>query len=101
MESQHFKKSFFISLIYVSIGTIAVLSMYPGSFLSGDWMVFVLLATLPVNFISVGVMYADSTAVGTVLIIQIAFFFLCWFIINYILKIREEKSNNQIPPPSS
>jgi hypothetical protein len=87
------KKSFFISLAYVGLGTISVLSSYPSSPLYGNWVIFTIFITLPVNFISVGVMIADSTAFGFVLIIQLFYFLIFWLIVYYILKGRSKKVN--------
>jgi Trk-type K+ transport system membrane component len=85
--------SFFISLVYVGLGTICVLCLRPNPPLDGNWMIFALLITLPVNFISVGIMYADSTAIELVLIIQLIYFLLFWLILYSILKRRSKKRN--------
>ncbi len=85
------KMSFFISLAYVGLGTISVLSIYPSSPLYGAWVVFALLITLPVNFISVGIMYTNPTASGIVVIIQVIYFLLFWLILYSILKRRAQK----------
>jgi hypothetical protein len=81
-----FKKSLLIALVYVGLGTISVLSIYPSSPLYGSWVIFVLFLTLPVNFISVAVMYSDSSAFESILIIQLFYFFVFWFILYYIMK---------------
>lgn len=44
---RHAKNTFFISLAYVGLGTISVLSMYPGSPLFGNWVIFAVLVTYP------------------------------------------------------
>ena len=85
------KKSFLISLIYVGLGTICVLPILNNTFLDGDWLIFVLFLTLPVNFISVGIMYAEPDAIGLILVVQVAYFLLFWFIIYRILKQRNKK----------
>jgi hypothetical protein len=82
-------KSFFISLAYVGLGTICVLSVYPPFY--RDWILVGLIITLPANFISFGIMYSNSTAYGTVLIVQLFSFFLFWFIVYGVLKIRSKK----------
>ena len=88
---QHIKRSLIISLVYVGLGTISVLSMYPDSPLFGSWVIFALFITLPVNFISIGVMYADPKAIVLVLIIQLAYFLLFWFIVYSIIKRRYKR----------
>jgi len=78
-------KSLFISLAYVGLGTISVLSVYPSSPLSGDWVVLAMLITLPVNFISAAIVYASSSATELVLVVQFFYFLICWLIVYFIL----------------
>jgi hypothetical protein len=95
------KISFFISLAYVGLGTISVLSIYPSSPLYGSWVTFALIITLPVNFISVGIMYTDPTAIALILIVQLGYFLLFWFIVYRFLKSRAKKkdtTSNSLPP---
>lgn len=91
------QKSFWISLAYVGLGTITVLSIYPSSPIYGDWVVISLLITLPVTFISVGIMYSDATAHESVLVVQLIVFLVFWLILYTIMKKRAGKKN-QTPP---
>jgi len=93
---RHAKNAFFISLAYVGLGTISVLSMYPGSPLFGNWVIFAVLVTLPVNFISVGIMYTDSTAFGIVIVVQLVYFLLFWFLLYRVMKRRHESHGDII-----
>ena len=85
--------SFLVSLVYVGLGTISVLCLAPNPPLDGDFMIIILALTLPVNFISVGVMYADSSATRIVLIIQMVYFLIFWLIVYFILKRRRRLQN--------
>nr|WP_320036971.1 hypothetical protein [uncultured Bacteroides sp.] len=52
-----FKKSLIISIIYVGLSILALLAIYPGSSFNGAWCWFVLELTLPVSFLSFGLIY--------------------------------------------
>ena len=91
--SHNIKKSFLVTLVYVGVGTLCVLPnpyFRDSEFLS-DLMTFLMLATLPVNFVSLGIMYADQNAVTSILIVQLVFFFVFWLISFLILKRRTIK----------
>jgi hypothetical protein len=91
------KKSFFISLLYVGLGTISlVINPHTASETISDLGTILVFITLPVNFISVGIMYADSNAIGTVLLVQSVVFVLFWFIVYLILKMRLRKQKTNI-----
>ena len=76
-------KSFYISIGYVGIGTVALFSMSPGSPLYFDWIVLINILTMPVCFLGFGILYGGGNeslliALGA----QIVVFFIFWFIIN-------------------
>ncbi len=85
-------RSLIISFIYVGLGTIAVLGVYPSSpFNAGlltDWGIFF---TFPVTFVSFGIAFADSSAHQQILIVQLIVFFLFWAIIYFTLSKDLEK----------
>lgn len=68
--------AYLISFIYVGIGTVAVLSEYPSSPLSGEWVPPVLFFTLPVSALGVGIMNAGPGLEIWVLLAQLFIFFL-------------------------
>jgi len=89
------KKSFFISLLYVGLGTISVLCLGPNhssnEFIDGV-LTIILFATIPVTCISFGIMYT-SPNYGAVLIVQSVVFLLFWLIVFAILD-RKNKTNS-------
>jgi hypothetical protein len=100
LTQKHIKISFFISLAYVGLGTICVLPIFRDTILDGDWRVYATLLTLPVNFISVAIMYAGlPTAITLIIIVQLTYFLLFWFIVYQIIRRKAKKKN--IPPLSS
>ncbi|WP_428328326.1 hypothetical protein [Mucilaginibacter sp.] len=74
-------KSSLISLAYVALGTVAVLSSYPSSPLYGEWVLPTTLITFPVSIWSFGIMFADSHAFWLVIIVQSIVFFIFWLIL--------------------
>jgi len=84
------KRAFIISFLYVFIGTISVLSVYPEAPLYGDWVIVALLLTLPVAFISLGVMYMDASAFGLVILIQLIVFCVLWYVLYRVLDKRKK-----------
>jgi hypothetical protein len=87
VKNKAIKNSFIIAFLYVGLGTITVLSVYPNSPLYGDWIYIGLLLTLPVSIISFALMFADSNGYFFVLIIQTLTFLLFWFVLyRYLLK---------------
>jgi hypothetical protein len=73
-------RSFLYAFLYVLLGTIALLSLYPSTPLHGDWAYWALFFTFPVTVISFAVMYADSDATALVLIVQVIMFLITWLI---------------------
>ncbi|MDB5143871.1 MAG: hypothetical protein JWQ66_2584 [Mucilaginibacter sp.] len=88
------KKSFLITLLYVGLGTISVLCLGPNSPSSefiNDLLTLILFVTIPVTFISIGIMYS-SPNYDAVLIVQSIIFLLFWLIVFSILN-RKNKIN--------
>lgn len=81
-------KSFLIVFLYVGMGTVALLFLNSSSIL----VPIGLLLTIPVTFISFGVVYiegGDSTML--VLIVQMFMFLLTWLIVYGVLSKRLRK----------
>ena len=76
LQTKAKNNSFIISLIYVGIGTIAVLCSYPPYY--GDWVLFALLITFPVSIFSFGIMIAGEYYT-IVIIIQLIIFLVFWY----------------------
>jgi hypothetical protein len=74
-------KSFIISLAYVGLGTVSVLSGYPSSPLYGSWVLPAIVLTLPVSVFSFGIIFSDSNAFGSVLIVQSIVLLVFWFLL--------------------
>jgi hypothetical protein len=91
------KKSFFITLIYVGIGTICVLfsglKSPQNEFIDGV-MTFIMLITIPVTCISFGIMYS-SPNYSAVLIVQSVVFLLFWLIAFLILNRKRKTTQTE------
>lgn len=82
-----YKKSLVFSICYVGFATIALFSMYPESFLHGDWALMSLLITFPVSILSFGLIYSGvENAQLIILVIQIVMFLLTWYLSYRFLK---------------
>ena len=86
-------KSYLISFFYVGFATLSLLSMYPDDFLYGGWVTWAILLTLPVNFIGLGVLYADPEQHAIVFLIQLFVFIVTgWLTFRVFFKRRILKS---------
>ncbi|GGD36394.1 hypothetical protein [Flavobacterium orientale] len=88
------KLAFVISLIYVSLGTLSICSVYPKDFFYGNWSLYGLLITFPVSVISFGYRYAESDSLIPVFIIQIAMFILTFLILSKFIKSKKQNHIN-------
>ncbi len=86
------KLAFNISLFYVALGTLTVCSVYPKDLFYGDWSLYGLLLTFPVSIFSFGFRYAEADLLYPVFIIQLAMFFITFFILS--LFIKEKKTTD-------
>ena len=78
-----------ISVIYVGLGTVAVLCVYPPYY--GDWVLLALLLTFPVTILSFGVMYGSSDSFLIVLTIQSIMLILTWLVVYQMLQAKSRK----------
>lgn len=79
--------SYLMAFLYVGLGTLSVLSMYPDNLFYGEWVMWTLLFTLPVNFVSWGILYSDPSQHIVVIFIQIAIFILVgWLLFKLLFK---------------
>ncbi|KOS07844.1 hypothetical protein AM493_18615 [Flavobacterium akiainvivens] len=65
-------KAFLISLIYVGLGTLAVMCTYPPYY--GNWVLILAIVTLPVSIFGFSVMLAGKYYIYSLLIQVIVFF---------------------------
>jgi len=90
------KKSFFITLAYVGIGTAALMGLGlngdSGEFISG-LLTIILFITIPVTCISFAIMYSNANAFGVVLLVQSIMFLLFWLILFLIIYKRIKKKS--------
>lgn len=67
------------------LATVAILCSYPPYY--GDWVLLVLLLTLPVSVLGFGIMYAGPEYYLIVIGIQLIIFFVVWRLLyRYLLK---------------
>ena len=79
----------------MGFATVALFSMYPESFLHGDWALMSLLITFPVSILSFGLIYSGvENAQLIILVIQIVMFFLTWYLSYKFLKGKKYKNWN-------
>lgn len=76
-----YKQSLIISVLYVGLSTIALLSTYPDSYFHGEWTIYALFFTFPVSIISFGILYGEAVNRAIILVIQIIMFFITWYIV--------------------
>jgi len=84
-------KTFFISVLYVGLGTVSVLGMYPESPIYWEQSFIGFLITFPVSVLSFGIAYMESENYELVLLVQLGMFFLFWFILYRIMLRRQKK----------
>ncbi|WP_437919712.1 hypothetical protein [Sphingobacterium sp. LRF_L2] len=84
ISKKAYNNSLVISILYVGLGTISVLCLYPPYY--ADWVLLVALLTIPVNFISFGLMFSSPGNWLWVLLIQLFVFFLTWRLVYKWLK---------------
>ena len=71
------RNSLILSLVYVGLGTLAVLCSYPPYY--GDWVLFLLLFTFPVSIFGFGIMMAAKYYMLAI-VIQLIMFCLFWYL---------------------
>lgn len=81
-----FKKSLIISIIYVGLSILALLSIYPNSSFNGVWSWFVLELTFPVSFLSFCLIYAGILDKVGILQVQGIMFLITWFFLYRVMK---------------
>lgn len=87
IKGKAFKNSLVVAILYVGLGTVSAMSVYPDSPLHGDWIYVGLLVTLPVSIVAFGVMFAEPDGYFLVLIVQVVIFLLFWLIVyRYLFK---------------
>ena len=72
MKNGVLRKSFWISFIYVGLSLIGLLGMLPNGMFGGQLTAFIspllFLLTLPVSFISFGILYSEPNSTMTIII---------------------------------
>lgn len=91
IDKQNFKKSFIVSLLYVGLGTISLLGVYPSDPFYSDWSIVGLLITIPVSFIGFGVIYMEANSYTLLLFVQSLVFLLLFFIVYTFLTRNQKK----------
>lgn len=90
------RNSLMFSLIYVGLGTISVLGMYPESPVYWEWSFLGLLITLPVSALSFGISYMESGNYVLILLIQFGVFILCWLIVYRVMLRRQGRKEKRM-----
>lgn len=93
MTKKTYKIIQLIILIYVGIGTIAILGVYPSDFFwfGEGWSIYATLFTLPTNIISFGYRFLEADKILPVLIIQFCVLIIFWAIPYLIYKNTKQK----------
>ena len=84
-----------LTLVYVGFGTFAICSAYPHDSFFGDWALWGVLITLPVNFISFGYRYGNSHYYLPIFIIQTIMIFPAFLLIKTIIKPKFKSAGKQ------
>jgi len=85
MKKKAIRASLIISVLYVGLGTVSILSIDPEFFLSGDWAWFSYLLTLPVSIVGFLIMYTEKEYLGLLIPTQLIVFAIFWFLMYRIL----------------
>ena len=92
LQSRAFNNSLTLSIVYVGIGTVSVLSMYTDSFVMAWFALIGIILTFPVSFVSLGIIYMEPNNYVEILLVQSVVFGLFWFISYRVLLKRYSKS---------
>lgn len=89
-------RSYLMSLLYVGFATLCVFSIYPSDSSSGGWVIWGLLITLPVNFFSLAIRYAEPQQFSLVILVQLIVFLITgWIIYRRYFRKRIADDDNQ------
>lgn len=91
------RKAFLVSLTYVGMGTLCLFSMYADSPLYGDWAFLGAIITLPVIFVSFGLLYMEPERFGLALLFQIIMLFITWHLVYKSLNKTKRSQKNNLP----
>jgi hypothetical protein len=86
--NEKIRKLFVISFLYVGLGTLSILSMFPDFPLYGDWSMVGFLLTIPVSFISFGIAFSEPDSQNIIVVTQLIILLILWSII--YLKFRSK-----------
>lgn len=94
LNNKIFLKSLLIALVYVGIGTLSLVSMYPKSpiYTPIAWIGF--LITFPVTISSFGIMYTEPNSLEKIVVVQLLTFIIVWAILYIILLIKSRSSRS-------
>lgn len=96
---QYFKQNqlaFWIALIYVSLGGAAAYTLYPSDPFSGNWGIFILFFTFPVNIFSTTYRFTaeEKSAVVVIILQAITFIYAFIAIATIISKVKKKENKN-------
>jgi hypothetical protein len=97
-----YNKSLLLSICYVGASCIGLYSLFPNTLLHGDIALLIVFITLPVSFLSFGLMYTGGSIEHEKLIvfgIQVVMFLLTWYISYRMFK--EKNPKIKLPPSST
>ena len=78
------KKAFAIALLYVGLGSIAVMSIFPNDIFYSEYSFLLILVTFPTNILSLMVRYSCADCFIYIGFVQIAFLGIWYMILKSI-----------------
>lgn len=86
-------RSFIFSFLYVGLGVVSLLGMYPSSPIYWEWSYIGFAITLPVSVFSFGILYTEGNNYDSILLIQSVVFLVFWLLLYLILLSRLKRLN--------
>lgn len=84
-------KSFLVGFLYVGLGTLSVLGMYPDSPVYSEWSMLGVLITMPVSVLGFGIAYMESDNYELIFLVQTGIFLVFWLIVYQVWVKRSKK----------
>jgi len=85
-EKPKYSKLLIFSLLYSLLGVISLLGIMKDSPIYAEYFYFGVLICLPIDFISLALLFTSNVSIWTILIIQFITFFLLWRLLTAFTK---------------
>ena len=80
------KKAFRIACLYVGVGSIVLMTLFPSDLLYYEYSYLLILPTLPTNIVSLMIRYSCNNCLIYVILTQFIFLLIWYWILKFQLK---------------